>query len=554
MGITGLATFLSRLPGGRCKVNILDEIRKSGSKEPLVVIDLITIVCSLSGPVGEHIYGCRNQFAFATAAKFCNNLIAAGAKLTFFLNGKVQESKYDYWVQKQEKAYADSLKKMDDIPVKRNGHIHGNVTKHAFITALINVARKIGKLILTYDEECDRQAVAYARKHNALAVITGDSDYLIYQGRWRVWSSSDLNLKTMRTYEWNKEVLIKALGLKWSQMPFFAVIAGNDYFKHRPSGMRTFYEVAHIVRELRLELRCTKITIKLFEKIFGRKSKKLKRNFEKGIRIYDLKYTVPKATVPPEMRRFPNYTICILCNIPGSVRLPCLDLRDAEYSQLALQIYRRQVGMLFYHRRIASEDTLTSQVLIKPDHHSPYQLITVTPIYPPNDVIVPLPKELYSSKLSRTCKVRLLCWLVSDTLTIGEILHIPWEFLLDVVTLYFLVENNVLDVETADIILITIQDYWNNTIPQAMPLEQPTKCNVQTSFLYVHFYSMIYFCAEIVGLCEEFDTFFHCKFDGVYFNRIADHLRCNNSLLEVARSHIGSYRRYSKFSNQSDCT
>lgn len=555
MGIIGLVTFLTRLPGGCRGVNVLEEIRNSGRKEPLVVVDLLTLICSLSGPIDEQIYGCRNQFAWTYATKFCDKLIGAGARLVFFIDGKIQEGKYKRWIQRQEKVYAECLKKLDNIPHefkgKNRGIIQGNVTKHAFISAIIAAARKKGILITTYDVECDKEVAAFAKKHDALAIFTGDSDYLIYEGKWRIWSSGELDLDTMRTYEWDKEVLRSALKLEWSQMPFFAVIAGNDHFKHRPSGMCTFYKVAQRVSELKLKLGITKITIEMYEKIFGRRDENLRNSFEDGIALYDLNYTVKKSLVPPEMRHYPNYAVCILRNIPGTIRLPCLDLREMQYSQIALSIYRRQAGMLFRHRPLVYGQTLTSQVFMKPDHYTQYRIVAASPIYPPIGLYVPLPEELYSldaDVYSRLydAKLALLCWLVSDNLNAKDICAIPSNYLIDVLTLYFLVENNMIDVVTADIILVAIRDCLENTIPRVLPLHRPRKLNVRTCFVYLHFYAQFYFCAETVGLRTHLDSYFLCKFDGVYFNTIVESLRYDPETIESTLKPVAHLRIYAK--------
>lgn len=558
MGIVGLVTFLTRIGGCR-GVNILDEIRKCDKKEPLIVIDLLTVICSLSGPMDEQIYGCRNQFAWTYATQFCDRMIEAGARLVFFIDGKLHEGKYKHWIQRQEKVYGECLKKLDSIPAefrgKNRGNIQGNVVKHAFIAALVAAARKKGVLITTYDVECDRELAAFARKHDALAIITGDSDFLIYEGNFRLWSSSDLNLELMRTYEWNREELRKALKLEWSHMPFFAAVAGNDHFKNRPSGVCTFYNVAQKVRELNLRYGYTRISIDLYEKIFRRRDENFKNNFEDALRLYDTDYAVRKPLVPSEMRHYPNYAVCIIRGFPGTIRLPCLDLRVAEYSQIALQIYRRQVGVLFRHRPVVFGQTLTSPVFMKPNHYDTYKIIATTPITPPLAVKVPLPEELYSldpqvSKSLEEIKYRLLTWLVSDTLTFEEVCHINPKYLLDVFTLYFLVERDLLDITTADIILVTIDDCIKNIIPRQIPLQRPRKPNVTTSFVYTNFYALMYFNAETAGMRQELDNTFLCKFDGVYFNLIVDHLRYDTALLASKLESIQSYRVYAKLANR----
>ncbi|XP_021694897.1 uncharacterized protein LOC5566361 [Aedes aegypti] len=553
MGVTGLVTYLTD-NGCYREVNILDEIRTSRQKEPLVVIDLLTVISSLSGPTNEQIYGCRNQFAESHAGQFCDRMIKAGARLVFFIDGMLQVEKYRHWIQRQEKVYVECLKKVEDSSRGfKQRSIGGNVTKHAFISALVAAARNKGTLKTSYDVECDREMAAYARKHNALAIITGDSDFLIFEGNFRIWSSLDLNLRHMNTKEWNRGKLLSALGLSQKQMPFFAAIAGNDQFRKRPGGMRSLESVARRVRELNLLHRSTRITEDLCGKIFNQGNHQYSHtsSFEVAVNFYDTDYTVEEPIVPPEMRHYPNYAVSIIRDVPNSIRLPCLDLRDADYSQMALWIYCRQVGVLFRHRRIVDGKTLTSRVFIKPNHYVTYMIVEITPVLPPLALKVPLPEELYSfnphvSKSIEQMKYRLLTWIVSDTLSFEEVCHINPKYLLDVFTLYFLVEKNLLDITTADVILTTIDDCIENRIPRQIPLKGPRKPNVTASFLYTNFYSQMYFSAETVGLMQEVDSTFLCKFDGVYFNHIVDGLRNDPHRLASKLEPIKSYRVYAK--------
>ncbi|XP_055600117.1 uncharacterized protein LOC129749193 isoform X2 [Uranotaenia lowii] len=555
MGVMGLVTFLSRLPGGCRAVNVLDEIRNSGKDDPLIVLDLLTLICSLSGPIDEQIYGCRNQFAWTYMTKFCDRMLEAGARLVFFMDGKLQEGKYKHWLQRQDKLYGEHLKKLEKIPPewrgKDRGNVPGNVSKHAFIAALVSAARKKGVLITTYDAECDTEIALFAKKHDAFAIFTGDSDFLIFEGKWRLWSSADLDLDEMRTFEWDKEVLRTTLKLDWNQMPFFAVLSGNDMYKNRPSLLSTFYKVAQRVIDLGLRSGKDKITIDLYQRIYGKRDENQKNSMEDALKLYDLNVSVKKPLVPAEMRHFPNYAICILRNIPNSIRLPCLDLRDAEYSQIALQIYRRQVGILFRHRPVVYGQTLTSPIFIKPGHFASYKIIAVTPITPPIGLRVPKPEELYSldsevsSNLVMT-KLKLLCWLTSDTLSVEDVFYIHPNYLLDVLTLYFLVENNLIDVITADIILVVIHDCLANTIPRVLPLLRPRMNNLKVCHIYNGFYAQLYFCAETVGLRKELDSYFLSKFDGVYFNAIVDQLRYDYSKVEETLSSLSNLRLYAR--------
>lgn len=67
------------------------------------------------------------------------------------------------------------------------------------ISALINVAKEFGDLKKTYYVECDMAIADYAGKNNALAVIGDDTDFIIFEGNWKFWSASDMDMQNITT-------------------------------------------------------------------------------------------------------------------------------------------------------------------------------------------------------------------------------------------------------------------------------------------------------------------------------------------------------------------
>lgn len=48
------------------------------------------------------------------------------------------------------------------------------------------IAVRYSEYHYSVNEECDLELAQYAHHHNALAVISNDTDFLIYEGRWQL--------------------------------------------------------------------------------------------------------------------------------------------------------------------------------------------------------------------------------------------------------------------------------------------------------------------------------------------------------------------------------
>ena len=81
-----------------------------------------------------------------------------------------------------------------------------------------------------YGVDADRVCAALAEKFNAFGILTGDTDFLIYQ------ISSNINIFWTEYFDWSslngvifqREKIARHFGLKLEQMPIFASLNGND--------------------------------------------------------------------------------------------------------------------------------------------------------------------------------------------------------------------------------------------------------------------------------------------------------------------------------------
>lgn len=76
--------------------------------------------------------------------------------------------------------------------------------------------------------EADDEIAELAKEHNAIGILAQDSDYLIYQSGAHYLSMRDLDWKSLKTKCYDSAKLAQALDIRPSQLPLFAILAGND--------------------------------------------------------------------------------------------------------------------------------------------------------------------------------------------------------------------------------------------------------------------------------------------------------------------------------------
>lgn len=204
---------------------------------PIIVIDLMAFYHPLSQIDLEGLL-CGGRFNKISALldRFFSKLRSCGARLVFFYDGPVQDTKYNTWLKRQDEKYIKMLEIIDSVDegleLKLLVQHHGKNISSQTNYPVIHVARKHGTFITSIAKECDQELASYATGVQALAIISNDTDFMIYEGNWRYWSSKDMNFETLATMEYNRLALVNRLGLKFSQMPLFATLGGNDIVQY----------------------------------------------------------------------------------------------------------------------------------------------------------------------------------------------------------------------------------------------------------------------------------------------------------------------------------
>lgn len=192
----------------------------------------------LNRDVSEMLYGGRSGKYTEMLEDFFK-LLSSVANLVFFADGPVFDTKYDTWIQRQDGKYSRYQKVFDLIHSKRPvvevvKSLRNSVPLLASHNDILKMlAKTYGTLTVAVSVECDTEIARYASLNpSVLAILADDSDYLIFPGQWRYFSIREMDLKQLKTKEFNRSALRKYLCLDDSEMVILSTIAGNDFIMY----------------------------------------------------------------------------------------------------------------------------------------------------------------------------------------------------------------------------------------------------------------------------------------------------------------------------------
>lgn len=197
----------------------------------------------------DDVFGVRFNIIQRKIEEFLGKLKEANVKMIFPFSKRFMDRKgySKEWVGKENTSYMEAIAAFDKIDELGNTddleRYYSNLSSsNEFIFwfprvlsihhMLIDIAKKYGELVGPPSEEklsfalLDQAMLASER--NAYALIGFESFYLIHQGRWKYWSSNDLDLESMTVSEYDKDKILRHLGLQYFHMPLFVILTGCD--------------------------------------------------------------------------------------------------------------------------------------------------------------------------------------------------------------------------------------------------------------------------------------------------------------------------------------
>lgn len=96
------------------------------------------------------------------------------------------------------------------------------------------IARKYGDFHYAINNECDFELARYAKENKVFAIVSNDSDFFIYDGEWKFWTSSYFGFvggdKTkIKTVQYDRCGIVKSCGIQAIHRPLFATLIGYDF-------------------------------------------------------------------------------------------------------------------------------------------------------------------------------------------------------------------------------------------------------------------------------------------------------------------------------------
>ncbi|XP_052866728.1 uncharacterized protein LOC128272886 [Anopheles cruzii] len=536
MGVRFLQSFMGRqVQDGVYYVQIPREIRNSAERrkqKPLILIDLMALHHLFSGDKCSVLCGSQVMLCEQQAAQFFSQLVESGAELVFFWDGNVQENKYDTWMTRQNEKYTRMITIIDAInrgqALQRIAKARSNLIPSNTCIQLKLIAERYGRVIVSFHAECDQELAAYALEHETLAIISNDTDFLIFEGCWQLWSA-DINLETLRTRAFSKEALRRKLQLSVPGMALWATLSGNDFYNYEQ--LKPFHHTLGSEQGRFLKLAQYVRTLPSVEHFNDDNIQQVLRRVYKGRRIPDEAVAWFKQSLdfyrsdlqtfhrskPPLdsietflLQESQHFILGVLNGAPQNCTLFFFDYRSDDlgnYFDIVVPLIAKVAGIILYHRQ-HERDHIT--LVAKKGHEVAYAHHNIAAVFP-SDINVPHFMDMLSrddammaALLER--KLQLLQWVCSDVVEDNALAAVPRGLKVTVLTLVRLVECRIVHVFEADLLLLIAHELQTG---QFVPSREqcPTQLNPRAfriGFLFQKVYQEFARAAQTVGLSSDY--------------------------------------------------
>lgn len=356
--------------------------------------------------IKDNICGGRHEILLGNFEKLLSTLKAAGAKLVFFSYLNAMPDNLDQWLQQRDESFKSKVQLYDLI---RSGHsisaIISAIDKRQNLSSaslgMRLIAQKYGEFQYTVDSDCDLELARYAKENDAFAVVTDDSDFLIFEGKFRFWKAADFGFNCVQrdqitATQYDRNGVCDSCGLDPHQKPLFATLLGNGTIDSRI--LYAFHKTLGPPRNKVRNVAKYVIRVQGDQPILNNELKVIARNVfqsdseqhidlvKKGINSYNLNYT--KAQSNDEMAErligTPyHWDYVSLLRDGQGFTLSFYDMRGqvgaASLPTIFLDWAKRKTGIVRHHKK---ETSYTFVVLIKTAFNEKYRSSIEKPIYP----------------------------------------------------------------------------------------------------------------------------------------------------------------------------
>lgn len=216
------------------------------------MIDFLCLTNGLSSKPSDTICGGRQQILLNSWIQLLDALKTIDCALVFFSDLNIQMDKIDEWLSRRNNEFEFYTNLYESIAGGKSLSTivaeHEEKGERRAITAgfygMAVIAHSYGEFFFSTKHEADLELAQYAKHHDAMAILSDDTDFLIFEGSWRLWSAQNIRIsstKQLKTLEYNPYALKNTLSLTAHQLPLFATLIGNDFTKTHFNELTNFY-------------------------------------------------------------------------------------------------------------------------------------------------------------------------------------------------------------------------------------------------------------------------------------------------------------------------
>lgn len=344
--------------------------------------------------IEENLCGGRHCNRYEEFRKLLHKLRSTGCKLVFFADLNVQLNKITEWLRRRNeefKYYIKIYNVLDQGDCRTCTIAKKLGTKKALNSTffgMASLAKEYGDFHYITEHDCDLELARYATENDAMAILSDDTDFLIFDGPWQLWSVNNLrmNLNTMKA---DRNGLLNMFGLSRNQLPILATLLGNDYTKTKISHSNRFNQnapnevvaVAEFVKKFPNHQLNDDELNELTKQLFGYINDDKKELIRASINSYNINDDMVQLNDPiaDKLRELPSMVYRTYKNLMAEtqgINLPFYDLKCGNVTALFVDWLRRKIGIL------KQNDTDTFILMAKHSANSKFEQSNESPILP----------------------------------------------------------------------------------------------------------------------------------------------------------------------------
>lgn len=492
----------------------------------------------------ENVFGGRFSLCKKVLEETFAKLVEYGAELIFFFDGSfIQNESLESWMEGADEIYDSQQRVLEMIssgdktvksllaPANESTNRHPFKYNHVSTISVIKaVCESYPKVFTREDYKREREIACFLLNNSdrVIGVFSNNSDFLIFPGQWRYFSTTYLDIdddNTLTTKEYPRSELRAMLEVNDVQMALIATLSGTSAMDHKKT------EFFHRLRNGKISMSVKK-TAQLVRTCVTNETKKddcsrIYFQFMCNLRKhYPHNWEVIHAKAPEECFRecfiksldffvnnkfcssiessdssrnaeeMSNFTYKILNEVKFKIMPHFFDVNQnfGSFEELFIRRYQRQVGVIMKMNSVNRKFTVVSRF----ENEEKCRVVHVDPEFPPQ-----LSENFINDNASDSERFEVLKWILSMENIKIELETFPDDYTIHILTIAFLFMKNAITRDEMNLLLWTSVAFINQLISEKLTVKETDVVHPRAfalTHLYMSTYKYISGCTETCGL------------------------------------------------------